>query len=52
MGDSDVDVQTAVNAGLVCVAVLWGFRSRDVLLRAGATQFVQHPAELLAFFGR
>ena len=52
MGDSDVDVQTAVNAGLDCVAVLWGFRSRDVLLRAGATQFVQHPAELLAFFGR
>lgn len=52
MGDSDVDVQTAVNAGLDCVAVLWGFRSRDVLLRAGATQFVGHPAELLEFFVR
>lgn len=52
MGDSDVDVQTAMNAGLDCVAVLWGFRSRDVLLQAGATQFVHHPAELLEFFGR
>lgn len=52
MGDSDVDVQTARNAGLDCVAVLWGFRSRDVLLQAGATRFVEHPAELLEFFGR
>lgn len=51
MGDSDVDVQTAMNAGMDCVAVLWGFRSRDVLLQAGATRFVQHPAELLEFFG-
>lgn len=52
IGDSDVDVQTAVNAGLDCVAVLWGFRSRDVLLQAGATRFAEHPAELLEFFGR
>lgn len=52
IGDSDVDVQTAGNAGLDCVAVLWGFRSRDVLLQAGATRFVEHPAELLEFFGR
>lgn len=52
IGDSDVDVQTARNAGLDCVAVLWGFRSRDVLLQAGATRFVEHPAELLEFFGR
>ena len=52
IGDSDVDVQTARNAGLDCVAVLWGFRSRDVLLQAGAIRFVEHPAELLEFFGR
>lgn len=52
IGDSDVDVQTAGNAGLDCVAVLWGFRSRDVLLQAGAIRFVEHPAELLEFFGR
>lgn len=32
IGDSEVDVQTAHNAGLKCVGVTWGFRNRDSLL--------------------
>ena len=36
IGDSEVDVATARNAGLPCILVSWGFRSRGVLLRAGA----------------
>ena len=36
VGDSDVDVITARNAGIPCVAVTWGFRSEDCLLKAGA----------------
>lgn len=36
VGDSDVDVYTAHNAGLPCVAVSWGFRSRECLVSAGA----------------
>ncbi len=51
IGDSEVDVQTARNAGLDCVAVLWGFRSRRELEQAGATRFVGSPAELLPYFG-
>ncbi len=31
VGDSDVDVETAKNAGVVSLAVSWGFRSREFL---------------------
>ena len=47
VGDSDVDLQTAQNAGLPCISVTWGFRDRDFLLRHGATTLVQRPEELL-----
>ena len=46
IGDSDVDVLTARNAGLTCIAVTWGFRDRDCLAEAGATAFADTPAEL------
>ena len=36
IGDSEVDVETAKNAGMPCIAVSWGFRDRDVLVGAGA----------------
>lgn len=36
VGDSEVDVQTAKNAGIDCASVCWGFRSRQQLLEAGA----------------
>ncbi|MGN0976293.1 MAG: HAD family hydrolase [Gemmiger sp.] len=36
VGDSNVDVQTAKNAGLRCCGVLWGFRTREELRAAGA----------------
>ena len=47
VGDSDVDIQTARNAGLPCISVLWGFRDRDFLISHGAQTFIIHPAELL-----
>ncbi|MBQ8464272.1 MAG: HAD-IA family hydrolase [Prevotella sp.] len=47
VGDSDVDLQTARNAGLPCVSVLWGFRDRDFLIANGATTFVAAPKEIL-----
>ena len=47
VGDSDVDLETARQAGLPCVSVLWGFRDRDFLLAHGATTFVEHPREIL-----
>ena len=36
IGDSEVDVATARNAGMPCISVSWGFRDRDVLVNAGA----------------
>ena len=47
VGDSDVDIATARNAGLPCISVLWGFRDRQFLLDHGATTFVSSPNELL-----
>ena len=46
VGDSDVDIQTACNAGLPCISVLWGFRDRDFLQAHGATTFISTPQEL------
>lgn len=48
VGDSEVDILTARNAGLPCISVLWGFRDRDFLLAHGATTFVSTPYELLS----
>lgn len=46
-GDSGVDMQTAVNAGFLPVAVLWGFRPKDELAENGAKIFLSHPLEAL-----
>ncbi|HJB48746.1 MAG TPA: HAD-IA family hydrolase [Candidatus Olsenella excrementigallinarum] len=46
IGDSEVDVQTAASVGCPCISCTWGFRSVDDLLAAGATTFVNTPAEL------
>ncbi len=46
IGDSDVDVLTARNAGLPCIAVTWGFRDRACLENAGATLFANTAKEL------
>ena len=48
IGDSDVDIATARNAGLPCISVSWGFRDRDFLLSHGATEIVSNPQELYA----
>lgn len=48
VGDSEVDMATARNAGLPCISVLWGFRDRDYLKTIGAFQMVETPAEILA----
>lgn len=48
IGDSDVDIETAHNAGLDCISVTWGFRSRSFLLEHGARVLADTPEELLA----
>lgn len=46
VGDSDVDVKTAENAGIDFIGVLWGFRDKAVLESAGAAVFAQNVQEL------
>lgn len=48
IGDSDVDLATARNAGVPCISVLWGFRTKEELQQIGATVFCSHPRELKA----
>ena len=46
VGDTEVDLATARNAGMACVAVTWGFRSREQLIAAGATRIADTAEEL------
>lgn len=49
VGDSEVDVQTAQNAGVDCLCVTWGFRDREFLQEQGGKRFVNDPMEILNF---
>ena len=46
VGDSDVDVITARNAGIPCIAVTWGFRSEESLIEAGACHIAHTPWDI------
>lgn len=50
VGDTATDMETAHRAGFVAAGVLWGFRDRAELERAGARHLVAHPRELPALF--
>ena len=47
IGDSDVDIQTAKNAGVPCISVLWGFRNKEFLLEHGAKKFIEKPEDIM-----
>ncbi|MCQ2479905.1 MAG: HAD-IA family hydrolase [Clostridia bacterium] len=46
IGDSEVDVETAHNAGLKCIAVSWGFRDKELLQSVGADYIIDTPKEI------
>ncbi|WP_028264530.1 HAD family hydrolase [Atopobium fossor] len=48
VGDSEIDLLTAKNAGLDCIAVDWGFRTRSYLKQCGATRIVSSTSELVS----
>lgn len=47
IGDTEVDIQTADNAGIDCIGVDWGFRDGDYLRDLGAKYIVNTPMEVL-----
>ena len=46
MGDSEIDIETARNAGCFPLGVSWGFRTRATLETAGAARIIDTPGEL------
>lgn len=49
VGDGDADAMVAVNANVRGVSVLWGYRDKDTLEKAGGKNFVNTPEELYKF---
>lgn len=47
IGDSDVDIKTAKNAGMIAVGVSWGFRGTKELIENGADYIVKTPQDIL-----
>lgn len=47
VGDSEVDVITAGNAGVKCLSVLWGFRDEATIREVGGAYFCRDPKDLL-----
>ena len=51
VGDSEVDIQTAQNAGVDCISVTWGFKDKSFLLANGASVLVDRPSEIMRYCG-
>lgn len=47
VGDSEVDIATAQNAGMECISVTWGFRTMEEQKRAGGRIFANDPMDIL-----
>ena len=50
IGDSEPDIATGKNGGMLTVGCAWGFRGREVLRQAGADMIINAPTELLELF--
>ena len=51
VGDSDVDVKTAHNSGMKCIACTWGFRDRSVLEKENPEYIIDNVNEILKIVG-
>ncbi len=52
VGDGEADVLTAKYAGIKCISVLWGFRTKKQLETVGAEYFAEKYTELLTFIDK
>jgi phosphoglycolate phosphatase len=48
LGDSDVDIQTGLAAGMFSVGALWGFQPTE-LQKSGAQVLIKHPMEIIKY---
>ena len=46
VGDSEVDLEAAANAGIPCISVAWGFKGRKFLEEQQAEMIIEAPAEI------
>ncbi len=49
IGDSDVDIQTAINAKISSIGCIWGFRGREELIAAGADFLANTPSDFVDY---
>lgn len=47
IGDSEVDIKTAINANTDCISVSWGFRDSDFLKQSKAQIIIHSPLDIL-----
>lgn len=47
IGDTDIDIKTGKNSGFITTGVLWGFRDKDELEKAGADFIINTPKDIL-----
>lgn len=47
VGDTNIDVKTGINADVLTVGALWGFRTYDELKSAGAKYIAQNPTDMI-----
>lgn len=52
VGDTNVDMRTAINAGVDAVGVSWGFRPREELAAHSPFALIDHPDQLLPLLDR
>ena len=51
IGDSEVDIETAKNAGIKCICVTWGFREKEFLQSLSPDYMADTPKEILNIIG-
>ena len=49
VGDSEVDLEAAANAGIPCINVAWGFKGRKFLEEQNAGTIIETPSEILKY---
>lgn len=52
VGDTGTDMKTAVNAGFYPLGALWGYRTREELVKSGAKSLAERPGDVINYLGK